>query len=173
MIQEDGRRSPSGERRNKKTMKIQQQRNDARSSASSSSASLSGGARGGSEDDSEVEGEFSPANSGIDPNFLRQIKKTTDLSKLDQEIVRLIGQHLCDVGLRTSADVLMKEAGCRLDQPTAATFRHLVMKVVTNQNTVIIQSELILSHCRVTGQEQSMSWQSWLTIWRTRLPTWR
>ena len=166
MIQEDGRRSPSGERRNKKTMKIQQQR----SSASSSSASLSGGARGGSEDDSEVEGEFSPANSGIDPNFLRQIKKTTDLSKLDQEIVRLIGQHLCDVGLRTSADVLMKEAGCRLDQPTAATFRHLVMKV--GQNTVD-QSELILSHCRVTGQEQSMSWQSWLTIWRTRLLTWR
>ena len=44
------------------------------------------------------------------------------------QIVRLIGQHLCDVGLRTSADVLMKEAGCRLDQPTAATFRHCVMK---------------------------------------------
>ena len=37
----------------------------------------------------------------------------TDLSKQDQEVVRLIGQHLCDVGLRTSADVLMKEAGCR------------------------------------------------------------
>ena len=44
------------------------------------------------------------------------------------QVVRLIGQHLCDVGLRTSADVLMKEAGCRLVQPTAATFRHCVMK---------------------------------------------
>ena len=44
--------------------------------------------------------------------------------------MRLIGQHLCDVGLRTSADVLMREAGCRLDQPTAATFRHCVMKVI-------------------------------------------
>ena len=44
------------------------------------------------------------------------------------QIVRLIGQHLCDVGLRTSADILMKEAWCRLDQPTAATFRHCVMK---------------------------------------------
>ena len=32
------------------------------------------------------------------------------------------------MGLRTSADVLMKEAGCRLVQPTAATFRHCVMK---------------------------------------------
>ena len=128
MIQEDGRRSPSSDRRNKKSMKIKQQQNDQRSSTSSSSASLSG-VRGGSEDDSEVEGEFSPANSGIDPNFLRAIKKATDLSKTDQEIVRLIGQHLCDVGLRTSADALMKEAGCRLDQPTAATFRHCVMKV--------------------------------------------
>lgn len=77
---------------------------------------------------SETEGEFSPANSGVDPEFLRKIKRKTELNKLDQEVVRLIGQHLCDVGLRTSADVLMKEAGCRLDQPTAATFRHCVMK---------------------------------------------
>lgn len=80
------------------------------------------------DDSSETEGEFSPANSGVDPEFLKKIKRKTELSKLDQEVVRLIGQHLCDVGLRTSADVLMKEAGCRLDQPTAATFRHCVMK---------------------------------------------
>ena len=98
-------------------------------------------------DSSETEGEFSPANSGIDPELLRRIKRKTELNKLDQEVggchlggagptsshsslvqltspdltwccnlcqvVRLIGQHLCDVGLRTSADVLMKEAGCR------------------------------------------------------------
>jgi len=99
-------------------MKIQSQR----------SSGAASGSQGPQEEDSEVEGEFSPANSGVDPNFLRKIKKATDLSKSDQEIVRLIGQHLCDVGLRTSADVLMKEAGCRLDQPTAATFRHCVMK---------------------------------------------
>jgi len=128
MIQEDGSgtRSPSGERRSKKAMKIQGGRNSA---GSSSSPPAPTGGRLLSEDDSEQEtGEFSPANSGVDPNFLRQIKKSGDLTKLDQEIVRLIGQHLCDVGLRTSADVLMKEAGCRLDQPTAATFRHCVMK---------------------------------------------
>merc|ERR1719220_2715112 len=96
---------------------------------SPASSSSSPGRRGGqSEDESETEGEFSPANSGVDPNFLRKIQKSTELSKADQEVVRLIGQHLCDVGLRTSADVLMKEAGCRLDQPTAATFRHCVMK---------------------------------------------
>merc|ERR1719341_2030817 len=107
-------------------MKIQghSQRGSFASPASSPGARLSDGEG----DSSETEGEFSPANSGVDPNFLRKIQKSTELSKLDQEVVRLIGQHLCDVGLRTSADVLMKEAGCRLDQPTAATFRHCVMK---------------------------------------------
>merc|ERR1719187_2341430 len=79
-------------------------------------------------DSSETEGEFSPANSGIDPELLRRIKRRTELNKTDQEVVRLIGQHLCNIGLKASADVLMKEAGCRLDQPTAATFRHCVMK---------------------------------------------
>ena len=145
MIQEDASskhtkaRSPSGDRRNKKAMKIQG------SQRGSTSCNSSPGPKLSDDDSSETEGEFSPANSGVDPNFLRKIKKKTELSKLDQEVidnnlsdvgdylvsvqvVRLIGQHLCDVGLRTSADVLMKEAGCRLDQPTAATFRHCVMK---------------------------------------------
>ena len=74
-------RSPSGERRNKKAMKIQSQRSSRAASGSPGPA-----ARPGSEEDSEVEGEFSPANSGIDPNFLRKIKKSTDLSKSDQEV---------------------------------------------------------------------------------------
>ena len=72
-------RSPSGERRNKKAMKIQSQRSSRAASGSPGPA-----ARPGSEEDSEV--EFSPANSGIDPNFLRKIKKSTDLSKSDQEV---------------------------------------------------------------------------------------
>merc|ERR1712013_960431 len=119
--------SPARERRSKKAMKIQghSQRGSFASPASSPGPRLSDGEA----DSSETEGEFSPANSGVDPEFLRKIKRKTELNKLDQEVVRLIGQHLCDVGLRTSADVLMKEAGCRLVQPTAATFRHCVMKV--------------------------------------------
>ena len=77
-------RSPSGERRSKKAMKIQSQQ---RSSSGAASGSPGPGARPGpQEDDSEVEGEFSPANSGVDPNFLRKIKKATDLSKSDQEV---------------------------------------------------------------------------------------
>lgn len=128
MIQEDAQakhskaRSPSGDRRNKKAMKIQG------SQRGSTSCNSSPGPKLSDDESSETEGEFSPANSGVDPNFLRKIKKKTELSKLDQEVVRLMGQYLCDVGLRTSADVLMKEAGCRLVQPTAATFRHCVMK---------------------------------------------
>ena len=81
-------RSPSGERRSKKAMKIQSQQ---RSSSGAASGSPGPGARPGpQEDDSEVEGEFSPANSGVDPNFLRKIKKATDLSKSDQEVRKTV-----------------------------------------------------------------------------------
>ena len=76
-------RSPSGERRSKKAMKIQSQQ---RSSGAASGSPGPGPRLGPQEDDSEVEGEFSPANSGVDPNFLRKIKKATDLSKSDQEV---------------------------------------------------------------------------------------
>ena len=76
-------RSPSGERRSKKAMKIQSQQ---RSSGAASGSPGPGPRAGPQEDDSEVEGEFSPANSGVDPNFLRKIKKATDLSKSDQEV---------------------------------------------------------------------------------------
>ena len=61
-------------------------RSPSTSSPAGSAVSAVAPARAASEDDSEVEGEFSPANSGVDPNFLRQIKKTADLSKLDQEV---------------------------------------------------------------------------------------
>ena len=65
-------------------MKIQGQRN----SPASSSSSPGRRQTGHSEDDSETEGEFSPANSGVDPNFLRKIQKRTELSKTDQEVRR-------------------------------------------------------------------------------------
>ncbi len=54
-------------------------------------------------------------------------RRKEQLSKTDQEVVRLIGQHLTNIGLRTSAEVLMEEAGCRLDQPTAGLFKKFVM----------------------------------------------
>ncbi|KAJ8669841.1 hypothetical protein QAD02_001100 [Eretmocerus hayati] len=49
------------------------------------------------------------------------------MDKTNQDIVRLIGQHLRTVGLDRSADLLMQESGCRLDHPAAAKFRQHIM----------------------------------------------
>ncbi|XP_034827354.1 WD repeat-containing protein 26 isoform X1 [Maniola hyperantus] len=49
------------------------------------------------------------------------------LGQTDQEIVRLIGQHLLSVGLERSASLLMEESGLHLEHPAAATFRTHVL----------------------------------------------
>eukprot|EP00096_Caligus_rogercresseyi_P016047 TRINITY_DN857_c0_g1_i1.p1 TRINITY_DN857_c0_g1~~TRINITY_DN857_c0_g1_i1.p1 ORF type:complete len:686 (-),score=172.92 TRINITY_DN857_c0_g1_i1:402-2459(-) len=60
--------------------------------------------------------------------LIRKIpRRSSLLDNTEKEVVRIIGQHLTNIGLKTSADVLMREAGCILDQPTAATFKKLVM----------------------------------------------
>eukprot|EP00088_Acartia_fossae_P019152 TRINITY_DN2112_c0_g2_i2.p1 TRINITY_DN2112_c0_g2~~TRINITY_DN2112_c0_g2_i2.p1 ORF type:complete len:700 (-),score=119.52 TRINITY_DN2112_c0_g2_i2:286-2385(-) len=134
-----GAGSSSGEHSTRKAMRIQ--KNEARASMSPSArTSNSGtppydgvlGGYGGPNDNStcqsdEYEGEYVP-NSDVDPVFLRKIKTNHSLSNTDKEVVRLIGQHLYDLGLKSASDVLMKEAGCKLDDPSSATFRHCVMK---------------------------------------------
>ena len=86
---------------------------------SSSGSEFDGGGDGTSMDTN--------AHDSFSSSLLRKIRKVNGLSKADQEIVRLVGQHLTNIGLKSSAAVLMAEAGCRLDQPTAATFRKFVM----------------------------------------------
>ncbi|KAL4715393.1 hypothetical protein ACJJTC_015164 [Scirpophaga incertulas] len=49
------------------------------------------------------------------------------LSQTDQEIVRLMGQHLISIGLERSAAHLMEESGLHLEHPAAATFRQHVL----------------------------------------------
>ncbi|XP_050669705.1 WD repeat-containing protein 26 [Leptidea sinapis] len=49
------------------------------------------------------------------------------MATTDQEIVRLIGQHLLSVGLERSAALLMEESGLHLEHPAAATFRQHVL----------------------------------------------
>ncbi|KAE8750615.1 hypothetical protein FOCC_FOCC002595 [Frankliniella occidentalis] len=49
------------------------------------------------------------------------------MDRTNQDIVRLIGQHLKTVGLNRTAELLMQESGCRLDHPAAAKFRQHVM----------------------------------------------
>lgn len=45
------------------------------------------------------------------------------LSKLDEEVVRLIGQHLDKLGLNKTVNCLMKESGCQLENSSASRFR--------------------------------------------------
>ncbi|XP_063698447.1 WD repeat-containing protein 26 homolog [Culicoides brevitarsis] len=49
------------------------------------------------------------------------------LDRVNQDIVRLIGQHLKLIGLEKSAETLMQESGCCLEHPAAAKFREYVL----------------------------------------------
>uniref|UniRef100_A0A182PJT8 CTLH domain-containing protein n=1 Tax=Anopheles epiroticus TaxID=199890 RepID=A0A182PJT8_9DIPT len=49
--------------------------------------------------------------------------RTVKLDRTNQDIVRLIGQHLKDIGLERSAEMLMQESGCCLEHPAASKFR--------------------------------------------------
>ncbi|CAD5111476.1 DgyrCDS786 [Dimorphilus gyrociliatus] len=50
------------------------------------------------------------------------------MSKKDMDIVRLIGQHLRNLGLNRTAEQLIVESGCSLEHPSAAKFRSHVME---------------------------------------------
>ncbi|XP_032671548.1 WD repeat-containing protein 26 isoform X3 [Odontomachus brunneus] len=74
--------------------------------------------------DNDVSGVNGEANPSSGPPKI--------MDKTNQDIVRLIGQHLKTVGLENTtfsrtADLLMQESGCRLDHPAAAKFRQHVM----------------------------------------------
>lgn len=49
------------------------------------------------------------------------------VNRNDEDVVRLIVQHLQGLGLNKSVDVLIKESGCRLEHPSASKFRESVM----------------------------------------------
>lgn len=59
--------------------------------------------------------------------LVRKVRRKSGLGFFDQELMRIVGQHLIDIGLQTSAQVLMAEAGTQLIHPTAANFRKLVL----------------------------------------------
>uniref|UniRef100_A0A8C4HUB1 WD repeat-containing protein 26 n=1 Tax=Dicentrarchus labrax TaxID=13489 RepID=A0A8C4HUB1_DICLA len=56
------------------------------------------------------------------------VKKKKRLSQSEEDIIRLIGQHLHDLGLNQTVDLLMQESGCRLEHPSATKFRNHVME---------------------------------------------
>ncbi|KAL3874085.1 hypothetical protein ACJMK2_037148 [Sinanodonta woodiana] len=49
------------------------------------------------------------------------------MTKVEQDIVRLIGQHLRLLGLNRTAEELIAESGCMLEHPSAEKFRSHVM----------------------------------------------
>ncbi|ETE66207.1 WD repeat-containing protein 26, partial [Ophiophagus hannah] len=56
------------------------------------------------------------------------LKKKKRLSQSDEDVIRLIGQHLHGLGLNQTVDLLMQESGCRLEHPSATKFRNHVME---------------------------------------------
>ncbi|KAK7147931.1 hypothetical protein R3I94_010453 [Phoxinus phoxinus] len=56
------------------------------------------------------------------------VKKKKRLSQSDEDVIRLIGQHLHGLGLNQTVDLLMQESGCRLEHPAATKFRNHVME---------------------------------------------
>ncbi|XP_061814347.1 WD repeat-containing protein 26-like isoform X1 [Nerophis lumbriciformis] len=56
------------------------------------------------------------------------VKKKKCLSQCEDDVIRLIGQHLHDLGLNQTVDLLMQESGCRLEHPSATKFRNHVIE---------------------------------------------
>ncbi|XKL61463.1 hypothetical protein PGB90_008520 [Kerria lacca] len=71
--------------------------------------------------------DYETASSSQQNGNAEEYKIVPIMGKTDQDIVRLIGQHLKTIGLNRTAELLMKESGCRLDHPAAAKFRQHVI----------------------------------------------
>ncbi|XP_049901756.1 WD repeat-containing protein 26 isoform X4 [Epinephelus moara] len=67
-------------------------------------------------------------NTNSTPDSNTGVKKKKRLSQSEEDVIRLIGQHLHDLGLNQTVDLLMQESGCRLEHPSATKFRNHVME---------------------------------------------
>ncbi|KAF7666552.1 hypothetical protein LDENG_00101480 [Lucifuga dentata] len=69
-----------------------------------------------------------PAVSTASSSEVGSLKKKKRLSQAEEDVIRLIGQHLHGLGLNQTVDLLMQESGCRLEHPSATKFRNHVME---------------------------------------------
>uniref|UniRef100_UPI00358EBFDD WD repeat-containing protein 26-like isoform X1 n=2 Tax=Myxine glutinosa TaxID=7769 RepID=UPI00358EBFDD len=83
------------------------------------------------------------------------------LSQADEDTIRLVGQHLHDLGLSRTVELLMQESGCCLEHPAATKFRIHVMagqwdqaEVDLNELKPLVQSTNGLLHMRFLLLEQ-------------------
>ncbi|GFR94913.1 WD repeat-containing protein 26 [Elysia marginata] len=67
------------------------------------------------------------SNGEVASNGTNNDQSTKSLSSIDEDIVRLIGQHLRGLGFNQTAEQLIAESGCALEHPTAASFRAHIM----------------------------------------------
>ncbi|NXO01194.1 WDR26 protein, partial [Rhinopomastus cyanomelas] len=94
------------------------------------------------------------------------LKKKKRLSQSDEDVIRLIGQHLHGLGLNQTVDLLMQESGCRLEHPSATKFRNHVMEgewdkaendlnelkaLVHSPHAIVVRGELELFQSCVVG----------------------
>uniref|UniRef100_A0A8C1KCL7 WD repeat-containing protein 26 n=1 Tax=Cyprinus carpio TaxID=7962 RepID=A0A8C1KCL7_CYPCA len=66
--------------------------------------------------------------SGASGTGSGSLKKKKRLSQAEEDVIRLIGQHLNGLGLNQTVDLLMQESGCRLEHPSATKFRNHIME---------------------------------------------
>ncbi|CAD7004971.1 unnamed protein product [Ceratitis capitata] len=67
------------------------------------------------------------AQNNHDQAIVPAVNHNFHLDKSNQEIIRLIGQYLQDIGLEKSVKALMGESGCYLEHPAASKFREHVL----------------------------------------------
>lgn len=77
-------------------------------------------------DSSDLEDALGSPNESTTA-LIRKVRRKSELTMFDQQLLRIVGQHLHDIGLKTSAEVLMAEAGTTLIHPTAANFKKMVL----------------------------------------------
>ncbi|XP_033917076.1 WD repeat-containing protein 26 isoform X1 [Melopsittacus undulatus] len=94
------------------------------------SANSGGGSPGGLSVNNGVPaaGVPGPASAELGGGGGSALKKKKRLSQSDEDVIRLIGQHLHSLGLNQTVDLLMQESGCRLEHPSATKFRNHVME---------------------------------------------
>lgn len=78
-------------------------------------------------DSSDLEDALGSSPTETTSALLRKLRKKSGLNSFDQELMRIVGQHLHNIGLKTSAKVLMAEAGCEWIHPTAEKFKSFVL----------------------------------------------
>uniref|UniRef100_A0A673C9E7 WD repeat-containing protein 26 n=1 Tax=Sphaeramia orbicularis TaxID=375764 RepID=A0A673C9E7_9TELE len=90
------------------------------------SSTDNGNSVGTSNGSSTLPGSSAPSTaSGSEVGSLKKKKR---LSQAEEDVIRLIGQHLHGLGLNQTVDLLMQESGCRLEHPSATKFRNHVME---------------------------------------------